>query len=130
MLMAFTAAAASEGATKAFGGVLAVNDVSFELRAGEVLALLGENGAGKSTCVKMLAGVHRPDTGSVMLEGEPVVLRSPVDALHRGIAVMHQHPGLFADLPVFENIFMGHAMRDRFGNLDRGFMRDKAAELL
>ena len=119
-----------QNATKAFGGVLAMSQVSLDLRAGEVLALLGENGAGKSTCVKMLAGVHRPDTGSVMLEGEPVVLRSPVDALHRGIAVMHQHPGLFADLPVFENIFMGHAMRDRFGNLDRGFMRDKAAELL
>lgn len=117
-------------ATKAFGGVLAMADISLELRSGEVLALLGENGAGKSTCVKMLAGVHRPDTGSVVIDGEPVVLRSPIDALHRGIAVMHQHPGLFADLPVFENIFMGHAPRDRFGNLDRGFMRDKTADLL
>jgi ABC-type sugar transport system ATPase subunit/ribose/xylose/arabinose/galactoside ABC-type transport system permease subunit len=117
-------------ATKAFGGVLAMADISLELRSGEVLALLGENGAGKSTCVKMLAGVHRPDTGSVVIDGEPVVLRSPIDALHRGIAVMHQHPGLFEDLPVFENIFMGHAPRDRFGNLDRAFMRDKTADLL
>ena len=124
------ALAGLQDATKAFGGVLAMSQISFDLRAGEVLALLGENGAGKSTCVKALAGVHRPDTGSVMLDGEPVVLRSPVDALHRGIAVMHQHPGLFADLPVFENIFMGHAVRDGFGNLDRGLMRDKAADLL
>ena len=116
--------------TKAFGGVLAVSDVSFELTAGEVLALLGENGAGKSTCVKMLAGVHRPDTGHVTIDGAPVLLRSPVDALHSGIAVMHQHPGLFADLPVAENIFMGHAPRDRFGNLDRTLIHGRAAELL
>ena len=117
-------------ATKAFGGVLAVSDVSFELRSGEVLALLGENGAGKSTCVKMLAGVHRPDTGHVAIDGTPVVLRSPLDALQNGIAVMHQHPGLFADLPVAENIFMGHAPRDRFGNLEQTAMRDRAAALL
>ncbi len=116
--------------TKAFGGVLAVSDVSFELRSGDVLALLGENGAGKSTCVKMLAGVHRPDTGHVAIDGAPVVLRSPVDALRNGIAVMHQHPGLFADLPVAENIFMGHAPRDRFGNLDRAQIYDRAADLL
>ena len=116
--------------TKAFGGVLAVSNVSFELRAGEVLALLGENGAGKSTCVKMLAGVHRPDTGQVLIDGAPVVLRSPLDALHSGIAVMHQHPGLFADLTVAENIFMGHVPRDRFGNVDRSVIRARAAELL
>ncbi|MCW6510925.1 ATP-binding cassette domain-containing protein [Lichenifustis flavocetrariae] len=122
--------ASVDHATKAFGGVLAVSDVSFELRAGEVLALLGENGAGKSTCVKMLAGVHRPDTGHVVIDGTPVVLRSPLDALHSGIAVMHQHPGLFADLPVAENVFMGHAPRDRFGNLDRAQIHDRAADLL
>ncbi len=116
--------------TKAFGGVLAVSDVSFELRAGDVLALLGENGAGKSTCVKMLAGVHRPDTGTLSIDGAPLLLKSPVDALRAGIAVMHQHPGLFADLPVAENIFMGHAPRDGFGNLDRSQIHDRAAELL
>ena len=116
--------------TKAFGGVLAVSDVSFELRSGELLALLGENGAGKSTCVKMLAGVHRPDTGHVVIDGRPVTLRSPLDALHSGIAVMHQHPGLFADLTVAENIFMGHVPRDHFGNVDRRTIRARAAELL
>ncbi len=125
-----TVVASLERVTKAFGGVLAVSDVSFELRPGEVLALLGENGAGKSTCVKMLAGVHRPDAGHLAIDGTPVVLRSPVDALRSGIAVMHQHPGLFADLPVAENIFIGHAPRDRFGNLDRAQIYDRAAALL
>ena len=116
--------------TKAFGGVLAVSDVSVELRSGEVLALLGENGAGKSTCVKMLAGLYRPDVGHVAIGGSPVTLRSPLHALQSGIAVMHQHPGLFADLPVAENIFMGHAPRDRLGNLDGRVIRDRAADLL
>ena len=101
------AVAGLRGAGKSFGGTLALHDVSLELRAGEVLALLGENGAGKSTCVKLLAGVHRPDEGAVLLDGEPVELRSPLDARHRGIAVMHQHPGLFPDLGVAENIFIG-----------------------
>src|SRR3954467_14741030 len=71
------AVAGLRGAGKSFGGTRALHDVSLELRAGEVLALLGENGAGKSTCVKLLAGVHRPDTGEVMLAGEPVHLHAP-----------------------------------------------------
>ena len=81
-------------ATKSFGGTTAIRNVSLTLRAGEVLALLGENGAGKSTCVKLLTGLYHPDAGSVVLDGEPVVLRSPLDAFRRGIAVVHQHPKL------------------------------------
>ena len=95
-------------AGKRFGGTVAIDDVSFDLLPGEVLALLGENGAGKSTCVKLLAGLYQPDMGSVGLDGEDVTLSSPLDARRRGIAVMHQHPGLFPDLSVVENIFMGH----------------------
>ena len=64
-----TAAAALRSVTKSFGGTVAVRDVSLELHPGEVLALLGENGAGKSTCVKLLAGVYRPDSGEVLLDG-------------------------------------------------------------
>ncbi|MBV9489312.1 MAG: ATP-binding cassette domain-containing protein [Verrucomicrobia bacterium] len=117
------------GVTKSFGGTLALQDVSFALRPGEVLALLGENGAGKSTCVKLLAGVHRPDEGRIFLEGQPVYLRSPLDAQRCGVAVMHQHPGLFPDLSVAENIFMGHAPKDRWGRLDHAGMSGEASRL-
>ncbi len=122
--------AALAGVTKTFGGIAAVRDVSFALRAGEVLALLGENGAGKSTCVKTLAGVIEPDAGgSVLIDGRPVRFRSPLDAQHHGIAVMHQHPGLFPDLSVAENIFVGRMPRQ--GPLiDTRRMETAAAELL
>src|SRR5580704_12437949 len=118
------------GVSKSFGGTVAVDDVSFELKSGEVLALLGENGAGKSTCVKLLAGVYRPDRGHIFLEGSPVDLHSPLEAHRRGIAVMHQHPGLFDHLSVAENIFMGNARKNRFGWLDHSGMRREAAGLL
>jgi rhamnose transport system ATP-binding protein len=101
-------AAALVGVTKAFGGTLAIGDASIELHRGEVLALLGENGAGKSTCVKLLAGVYRPDLGRVLVAGAAQHFSSPLAAQRAGIAVMHQHPGLFPDLSVAENIFIGH----------------------
>ena len=77
-------------ATKRFGGVVAIRDVTFDLVAGEVLALLGENGAGKSTCVKLLAGVYQPDAGAVLIDGRPAENWSPLDASRAGVAVMHQ----------------------------------------
>src|SRR5208282_5226927 len=86
------AAAGVRHVGKRFGGTIALDDVSFNLTRGEVLALLGENGAGKSTCVKLLAGVYRPDVGDVLVEGVPVEHWSPLEAQRRGIAVMHQHP--------------------------------------
>ncbi|HET9069263.1 MAG TPA: sugar ABC transporter ATP-binding protein, partial [Amaricoccus sp.] len=116
-------------ATKTFGGTTALRDVTFGLRPGEVLALLGENGAGKSTCVKVLAGVYAPTHGSVLVDGAPVALASPLDARQRGIAVMHQHPGLFPDLDVVENVFMGHMLHGRAG-LDRAAMARKAEAVL
>ena len=119
-----------ENATKAFGGTVAIKSVSLDLHAGEVLALLGENGAGKSTCVKLLSGLYRPDSGQIVLDGGPVQLRSPLDAFRRGIAVVHQHPGLFADLSITENLFLGHMPTDRFGRLDRREIRRAAAMLL
>lgn len=116
--------------TKSFGAVVAIQGVSFELRSGEVLALLGENGAGKSTCVKILAGVYSPTAGHVYLEGQPVHLRSPLDAQHRGIAVMHQHPGLFGDLSIAENVFMGHPKKGFLGILDHDAMLGETHRLL
>jgi rhamnose transport system ATP-binding protein len=118
------------GASKIFGGTIALNKVSFELRAGEVLALLGENGAGKSTCVKMLAGVYSPTLGSVNLDGGTVTFSSPLDAQRAGVAVMHQHPGLFPELSIAENIFMGHMPKQESGALDWAKMHDASAQLL
>ena len=117
-------------ASKSFGGTLALRDVSFDVRAGEVLALLGENGAGKSTCVKLLAGVHLPTMGSVVIDGIPLSFNSPLDAQRAGIAVMHQHPGLFPELSIAENVFMGHMPAVGALGFDRSRMRTEATKLL
>ena len=121
-------AASLAGVTKIFGGTVAVSSVSIELRAGEVLALLGENGAGKSTCVKLLAGVYRPDTGAVIIGGEQKRFSSPLEAQHSGVAVMHQHPGLFPDLSIAENLFIGQTGAK--WKLDYGTMEAEASRLL
>lgn len=118
------------GATKRFGGTVAIHDVSFDIRAGEVLALLGENGAGKSTCVKVLAGVYAPDEGHVLIDGASRVWSSPLDAQAAGIAVMHQHPGLFPDLSVGENIFFGRFPTTPVGAVDTRAMMRRAASVL
>ncbi|MER7370306.1 sugar ABC transporter ATP-binding protein [Nonomuraea wenchangensis] len=114
--------------SKAFGAVRAVREVSLELRAGEAHALAGENGAGKSTLVKILSGVHRPDSGRILLDGRPVEFAGPADAQRAGVAVIYQEPTLFPDLSVMENIFMGRQPRARLG-LDRRAMRAATAEL-
>ena len=115
---------------KAFSGTVALKDASFDLRRGEVLALLGENGAGKSTCVKLLAGVYQPTHGSVEIDGAPVVFASPADAQKAGIAVMHQHPGLFPDLSIAENIFLGHMPLNSAGLIDLEAMHAQAKAVL
>ena len=93
---------------KSFGSTVAVRDLSFTLQPGEVLALIGENGAGKSTVVKMLTGIYKPDAGSISLSGKPLALHSPQDAWNAGITAIHQETVMFDELSVAENLFVGH----------------------
>ncbi|CAO0832428.1 Ribose import ATP-binding protein RbsA 1 OS=Streptomyces microflavus OX=1919 GN=rbsA1 PE=4 SV=1 [Streptomyces microflavus] len=116
--------------SKSFGAVRALRDVSLDLFPGEVHALAGENGAGKSTLIKTLAGVHRPDTGRVLLDGEPTVFTGPADARDAGIAVIYQEPTLFPDLSIAENIFMGRQPRRALGRIDHRATRAATAALM
>ncbi|MBV8617036.1 MAG: sugar ABC transporter ATP-binding protein [Acetobacteraceae bacterium] len=117
------------GVTKRFGPVEVLSDVDLSLRGGRVHSLAGENGAGKSTIVKILAGVHRPDGGRILLDGSDIELHGAADARRHGIAVVHQHPALFPDLSVAENIFAGRQKR-RLGAVDWATMRRDARALL
>lgn len=115
--------------SKSFGGVQALRRVDFELRAGEVHALVGQNGAGKSTLIKILSGALAADSGQVLYEGRPVHLASPKVAQDMGIATVYQDPLVYPDLNVVENIFMGRELRDRFGHVDWGRQRQRAAQI-
>src|SRR5664279_2466729 len=84
-------------ATKTFGSVRALEDGSITLYPGEAHALLGENGAGKSTLVKILAGVHQPDSGRLLIAGEPTVLTGPAASRAAGVSIIYQEPTLFPD---------------------------------
>ncbi len=92
---------------KEFFGVTAVNDVSIKIKRGGVHAVIGENGAGKSTIMKVLAGIHMPDGGSMLLNGRPFTPKSPADAIDSGISMIHQELDLIPDLTVADNIFAG-----------------------
>jgi rhamnose transport system ATP-binding protein len=96
------------GITKTFPGVKALDGVHFELRRGEIHGLMGENGAGKSTFIKIITGVYQPDEGDIFFEGEQVRFAVPMDAQARGVAAIYQHVTCYPDLSVTENIFMGH----------------------
>jgi simple sugar transport system ATP-binding protein len=98
-------------ATKEYRGVPAVKDVSFSLHRGELHALLGENGAGKSTLTKMIAGVVQPTTGEIWIDGAKAELRSPSEALRRGIAMVYQETSLVPSLTVAQNIYLTDAKR-------------------
>ncbi len=97
-----------KGITKIFPGVKALNNVQFQLKPGEVHALMGENGAGKSTFIKVITGVHMAEEGEMFLDGQKVDFKGPKDAQEAGIAAVYQHPTSYPHLTVAENIFMGH----------------------
>jgi rhamnose transport system ATP-binding protein len=118
------------GVSKSFPGVRALNGVSFALQPGEVTALIGENGAGKSTIVKILTGIYTPDTGTVTVRGEARRFASPRDSWAAGIAAIHQETVMFDELSVAENIFMGHMPGGTAGLIDWSAMSRRAGELL
>ena len=95
------------GVQKRFGGAVALQGTNLSIRAGEIHALLGENGAGKSTMLKILAGVHVNDGGTIKLGGKDFRIGSPQDSIEQGIAVIYQEPSLFLDLTLAENVFIG-----------------------
>ena len=95
------------GISKSFGGVAALRDVDFVLRAGEIHGLVGENGAGKSTLMKIIAGLHGQYDGRMAIDGRPVHFRSPREALAAGIGMVHQELSVVPDLTVAENVYLG-----------------------
>jgi len=117
------------GITKIFPGVKALDKVHFQLKPGEIHALMGENGAGKSTFIKVITGVHKADEGEMILDGKKVDFRGPRDAQAAGIAAIYQHVTAYPHLSVTENIFMGHE-KVKFGKILWKEMNAEANEYL
>ncbi len=127
------------GLAKRYGRVVALDHADFELRRNEILAVIGDNGAGKSTLIKALCGAVIPDAGEILLEGQPVHFRSPMDARNAGIETVYQNLALSPALSIADNMFLGRELRKPgffgsvFRRLDRAKMqkiaRDKLSEL-
>ena len=118
------------GVSKTFPGVKALSDVALDLYPGQVTALVGENGAGKSTIVKILTGIYQPDGGTISIDGKRVHFHDAHAASAAGVTAIHQETVLFDDLSVGENIFIGHEPRNRFGLIDKKELRSRACALL
>ena len=119
------------GVSKRFGGVVAIRSTDIDLYPGEVHALLGENGAGKSTLVNILSGALQPDAGTIEVNARPVTIPNPRAARALGISTVHQHPVVFPDLTVAENImFATSPQRTRLGTLSWSGVRNAAARKL
>jgi len=124
---------ALKGISKSFGPVEALKDVTFELRAGEVVGLVGDNGAGKSTLIKAIAGVQPADEGESYFDGQRVSLTSPQAATSLGIATVYQDLALCENLDVVENLYLGHEVGNRIPGvhlLDESAMEQRTLELL
>jgi ABC-type sugar transport system ATPase subunit len=119
--------------SKRFGALQALRDVDVDIRAGEVLAILGDNGAGKSTFIKILSGAYEPSAGTLLLDGVPVSFVSPQDAADVGIATIFQELALSENLSIAENVFLGRELVRRVLGvpfLRRQAMKQRVAELL
>lgn len=127
------------GLVKRYGHVTAIDHSDFELRRGEILAVIGDNGAGKSSIVKAICGATIPDEGEILIEGKPVKFTSPIDARNMGIEIVYQQLAMSPALSIADNMFMGRELRKKgfmgkyFRQLDRPamekFARDKLTEL-
>lgn len=115
--------------SKSFPGVKVLDDVTLRVRPGEVHALMGENGAGKSTLMKILMGIYTADSGDVVLDGQPMNVRNPQEAMARGVAMIHQELNPIMDMQVFENIYIGRELT-RHGLVDKRTMIRETTQLL
>ncbi len=104
-----------ENLGKRYGSIVALRDVSAHVDAGDVLCVLGDNGAGKSTFIKILAGAHKPTEGSLRLDGEPIEFENPRAALDRGIATVFQGLAVAPLMPIWRNFFLGSELKKRLG---------------
>jgi erythritol transport system ATP-binding protein len=119
----------AQNITKVFPGTMALDDVSFNVRKGKVNVLIGENGAGKSTLMKILAGVEQPTSGKILLDGQEILLNSPLDATRLGIGIIYQELNLCANLSVVDNIFLARETC-RNGLIAHKFQKQRARELV
>ncbi|MEP0518882.1 MAG: sugar ABC transporter ATP-binding protein [Hyphomicrobiales bacterium] len=119
-----------QGISKSYPGVTAVESVDLKLASGEVLGLIGKNGAGKSTIIRIIAGVEQPDCGTLFVDGQAVEFNRASDATQAGIAVVHQELGDIPSLTVGENILIGLGYPRRFGLIDRSELRKRAQAAL
>jgi ABC-type sugar transport system ATPase subunit len=117
------------GISKNFGPVQALSDVTFDVPAGQVTALIGDNGAGKSVLIKCISGIHSPDGGQFLWEGRPIHIRNPVDASALGIETVHQDLALCDNLDIVQNMFLGRE-RVRHFALSEDDMEKSAGETL
>lgn len=116
--------------SKSFGGIAALKDVDFTLHAGEIHGLVGENGAGKSTTMKIIAGVYADYEGEMQVDGKHVHFRSARDALAAGIGMVHQELSTIPDLTVAENVFLGHQPLTKLGIVDWARINREATRLI
>ncbi len=108
----------AKGITKRFGGIVAVDQVSFEVNQGEIVSIIGPNGAGKTTIFNMLTGVYTIDEGEILFDGKPIHNRRPQEIVEAGISRTFQNIRLFADLRVVENVLVGTHIKTRYSFLD------------